>query len=303
MAPMWRATPGAARRSFRSAPARTSSWFAFWSGSHVVDHYLIEMRTPDWSTVLLSISLPVTYHVSDQCIAHLAPSHTSPSWLANGQPYHDRLRLQQHRGGRREDLRAAVPRRRARGGVQRERVRRPADSRRQHRPVVPLRLGDAPRGPGPLADVERDPDRAPARVLHPGRPDLGTARPGELHAHARHAREPGQRAERDGRIRLRHHRRRRRLHLGLRGRHAGPRRTGADPQRQPAAPGGERPPVPLVQILRIRRGAPHPVGLDPHGQRVDHREPPVGQPAGRLPLGPRRHPEHRLHAAAAGGAG
>jgi hypothetical protein len=64
-----------------------SSWFAFWSGTHTVDHYLIEMLTPDWNTVLLSISLPVTFHVGDHSVAHLAPSHTSPSWLAYGQPY------------------------------------------------------------------------------------------------------------------------------------------------------------------------------------------------------------------------
>ncbi len=68
-----------------SGPAE--SWFAFWSGSHVIDHYLIEMVTPDWNTVLLSISVPVTFHVGDHSVAHLAPSHTSPSWLAYGQTF------------------------------------------------------------------------------------------------------------------------------------------------------------------------------------------------------------------------
>jgi len=64
-----------------------TSWFVFLSGSHVIDHYLIEMVTPDWNTVLLSLSLPVTCTFGDHSVAHIVPDHTSPSWLMYGQAY------------------------------------------------------------------------------------------------------------------------------------------------------------------------------------------------------------------------
>lgn len=64
-----------------------TSWFVFISGSHVIDHYLIEMVTPDWNTVLLSISLPVTCTFGDHSVAHIVPNHTSLSWLMYGQAY------------------------------------------------------------------------------------------------------------------------------------------------------------------------------------------------------------------------
>jgi len=61
-----------------------TSWFAFWSGSHVVDHVRIQMKSADWSTVLLQLDLPVVYRYGDHGVFALAASHTSPSWLRHG---------------------------------------------------------------------------------------------------------------------------------------------------------------------------------------------------------------------------
>ncbi|MDY0110316.1 MAG: T9SS type A sorting domain-containing protein [Candidatus Krumholzibacteria bacterium] len=65
----------------------TTSWFAFWSDAHYVDHVRIEMKSADWSTVLLQMDLPVTYRYSDHGVFGLQPSHTSPSWLRYGQHF------------------------------------------------------------------------------------------------------------------------------------------------------------------------------------------------------------------------